>query len=36
MNQESKIIISKAISDVGYWQWWGEASQNKFHCHWFF
>ncbi len=25
MNKESKDILCKAISDVGYWQWWDEA-----------
>jgi hypothetical protein len=25
MNDESKEILSKAISDVGYWQWWDEV-----------
>ncbi len=25
MNKESKEILSKAISDVGYWQWWDEV-----------
>ncbi len=28
MNKESKIIISKAISDVGYWQWWDEVEND--------
>lgn len=28
MNKESKKILSKAISNVGYWQWWDEVDND--------